>query len=134
MELIEPDLRISFSLLLIYSIFIFFFNKWKKKYLYYPTLSFLFIVWLLNGRTIALFPNGKLLCGWYYIETERLYICDNDIEDCEAVFYYDTKYRKENFWNHSIKTKKKEITIFVGPFISNKVETLFTTTFPNTHR
>lgn len=131
MCLIESDLYIRVFFWVVFFLLSILFKKWGNKNFYYPILITVFILWSLSGRMVALFPlDGRLISGWFYIETNRIEICKNDC-DCEKVFYYETNYKKEFIWTYRIKNKDIETTLFTSPFIDNKVKKLFSQQFVN---
>jgi hypothetical protein len=103
--------------------------KKKRRVLFTLLLTLIFLLWLLSGRMIALFPDGRLISGWFYIETNRTDICKTDI-DCEKLFYYDTKFEKLSFWRLRIANSETNTTVFTGPFIWKNAIRLFVKEFP----
>jgi hypothetical protein len=130
MDLIYPQLYYSVILVILFAFLVFYYNNFKKVTLYNFALSITFFFWLLSGRTVAFFPDGRLISGWFYFETNRVDICKNDI-DCEKIYYYDTSYQNKFFFFYRIKNKEIETKIFVGPFLVEKTETLFYQNFAN---
>ena len=133
MRLIESDLYIRIILLVLFFLLVFLIKKWKWKIFYYPAMSIVFGLWLLSGRMIALFPDGRLISGWFYMETSRVDIC-KDVADCEKTLYYETSYRSEFLWKYRIKNKELDFTIFASPFIKIKIEKLFSQQFAKSNK
>lgn len=75
------------------------------------------ILWLLCGRVIAFkaFPDGRIITGWYYVETNRFNLCKNDI-DCETMVSKESTISKLPLWRVRINSKYANKVIFVGPF------------------
>ena len=112
-------------LLILFGTILFYFLKTGRKLLF-VFLGVTIILWLLSGRTIGAIvdPEGKIVVGWFYIETEEFYVCDRKT-DCESVFYYQTKIEKLPFWRIEIKNGNIDKRIFVGPFIWDKTLSIF---------
>jgi len=87
----------------------------NKKFL----LVALFSLWFLSGRIVSIFPDGRISTGWFYIETDKVNICENSI-DCEKTVYYDTRLEKLSLWRIRIQNDKIDVVVFTGPFISSK--------------
>jgi hypothetical protein len=81
------------------------------------TLLIMLLLWLLSGRVVAFkaFPDGRIITGWYYIETNKFNLCENDI-DCEGIISKETTISKLPLWRISINSKYTNNIIFVGPF------------------
>lgn len=77
-----------------------------------------------NGSMIAIFPDGRLISGWFYIETGNVDICKSGI-DCDRVFYYETRYKRSRLWTYAVSNNEINTKIFVGPIITNQVNTMF---------
>lgn len=132
MSIVASNFFISITFAVIFFITVFFYKK-KKRPLVTSLLTVIFLLWFLSGRMIALFPDGRLLSGWFYIQTNRTDICRTDI-DCEKVFYYDTKFEKLSFWKLRIVNKEANATIFTGPFVWRNTIKLFVKEFPSSYR
>lgn len=80
-------------------------------------LSVVLLLWLLSGRVVAFkaFPDGRIITGWYYIETNRFNLCKNDV-DCETIVSKESTITKLALWRVSINSKYTNKIIFVGPF------------------
>jgi hypothetical protein len=129
MTLVESRLYIRVLLLIAFIITIAAqLNHCKKIYSLFATG--IFFLWLLSGRMIALFPDGSIITGWYYMQTNKKSICSKHA-DCEKVFYYETKYQKLFLWRYNITNQQTNISLFAGPFISYDIDYLFHNTFPN---
>lgn len=75
------------------------------------------ILWLLSGRVVAFkaFPDGRIISGWYYIETNKFNLCENDV-DCETIISKESTISKLPLWRIRINNKYNNTVIFVGPF------------------
>ena len=76
-----------------------------------------FMLWLMSGRTIGVFPDGKIKTGWFYFATNEINVCVDDKADCESVTDYQTTAEKMFFWRVRIKNKQINQRIFIGPFV-----------------
>lgn len=125
MHLASIHVAWSTALLILFGALLFYFLKKRGKVLAI-FLGLLFILWFLSGRTIGALvdPDGKIVVGWFYIETGEFYVC-NRKTDCESVFYYQTKIERLPFWRIKIKNVNIDKVIFVGPFIWNKTLNIF---------
>lgn len=129
MNIITSSILIRVFLAFILFIYIILYAQTLKKTII-PIIILTFTIWLFSGRMIAIFPYGRMSSGWFYMETNRINIC-NDNEDCEKVYYYETKVYKLNLWRIRLKNKNIDKIIFVGPFIWYKTLHLFSNTFKN---
>lgn len=128
MKLVSSDLYIRVALLIIF-IILGFYRKWRQYKMYNPVMLVIFGLWLLSGRMVALFPDGRLIYGWYYIETGNIQICSDGV-DCEKVYGYETDYERRFLWGYRIMNESISETIFTGPFIMDEVDSLFLHSFP----
>ena len=89
-------------------------------------LFILFGLWLLSGRVIAFkpFPDGRIITGYYYIETDRFNLCDNE-NDCESVISKEAFIQRRPFWLLKIKSKGIQKNIFLGPFTWQQCNKVF---------
>lgn len=94
-----------------------------KKFSYSASavILLLFCLWLLNGRVMAFkaFPEGRVIAGWYYVETKRFNLCPTGF-DCESIIFKESKVDKLSFWRIRISNKQVDEIIFVGPFTWNE--------------
>jgi hypothetical protein len=113
------------ALLVLYAISAWFYHK-KPNRMRLASVSTVVILWVLCGRMVGtlLWPEGKVITGWYYIPTNDFKLCDGST-DCETVIYYQAHIEKLSFWRLKIKSKNIDQTIFVGPFIWNEVPKVF---------
>ena len=90
------------------------------------SLGVVMILWFLSGRTVGIipWPDGRVNTGWFYIPTERFYLC-NGKTDCDAVIDYHTKTETLPFWRVRIKNESIDKTIFVGPFLWSSATKFF---------
>ncbi|THU30781.1 hypothetical protein FAM09_29720 [Niastella caeni] len=90
------------------------------------TLLLVLILWLLCGRVVAFkaFPDGRVITGWYYIETNKFNLCENDV-DCEGIISKETTISKLPLWRIRINSKYTKKIIFVGPFTSHNCYKVF---------
>jgi hypothetical protein len=125
MHLASTNVAWSTALLILFGGTLFYFLKKRGKVLF-VFLGFLFILWFLSGRTIGALvdPDGKIVVGWFYIETGEFYVC-NRKTDCESVFYHRTKIESLPFWRIKINNVNIDKAIFVGPFIWTKTLNIF---------
>ena len=86
-------------------------------------LLLVLVLWIFSGRVVAFkaFPDGRIITGWYYIETDKFNLCENDI-DCEGVIAKEFKVTNLPLWRINIKTNTFDKTVFVGPFVSKSWE------------
>lgn len=127
MQMKSAPFWIQFLLILCFIIVAFAF-KGKSRVKTY-LLPILFILWILSGRVVGLFPDGRLSTGWFYVETARLNICKNS-NDCEKVYYYETEVQPLALWRIRIKNKEINKVIFVGPAIWSGTLKMFKKSFP----
>jgi hypothetical protein len=128
MDMISVNSFFQTSIILIFGA-ILIVNKSKlRKYTYF-LLMLVFLLWSLSGRMIALFPDGRLSSGWFYIETNRINICKDEI-DCDKIFYYETEIEKLPLWRIKIKNKRTDNVVFIGPMVWKKTIELFKKKFP----
>lgn len=104
-------------------------GKHKYKKYAYLFLALLFFIWILSGRVIALFPDGRISTGWFYLETNRINICKDEI-DCDKIYYYETEIDKLPLWRIKIKNKRNDAIVFIGPIVWQKTIELFKKKFP----
>lgn len=64
---------------------------------------------------MKLFPDGRVITGWYYIEANKFYLCRTG-DDCEVVIFKDSKVSKLFLWRIRISNKYVNKVIFLGPF------------------
>lgn len=76
-----------------------------------------FMLWLMSGRAIGVFPDGKIKTGWFYFATNEINVCVDDKADCETVTNYQTTVEKIFFWRVRIKNKQINQKIFIGPVV-----------------
>lgn len=88
--------------------------------------------WFLSGRIVAtiIYPDGRVSCGWFYIETERFYLC-NATTDCETTISYKTKVEPLPFGRIRITNEFIDKTIFVNPFAWKATLKMFNNKFPD---
>jgi len=113
----DPNRAASIIFLVTYVVILIFF--WKKIKLHiYLTLSILFILWFVSGRSVAFkyFPEGRVITGWYYIETDNFYISKGQM-DYEKVITKETSIEILSFWRIRIQNKMIDRTLFIGPFV-----------------
>ena len=60
-------------------------------------------------------PDGRIITGWYYIETNKLYLCKEGY-DCETILSRESVVNKLSLWRINIKNKDVDKVIFIGPF------------------
>ena len=91
------------------------FSTWKLF-----ALLLVLILWLLSGRVVAFkaFPDGRVITGWYYIETNSFKLCEEN-DDCESVLFKETKVKELPLWCISINNKLTNKVVFIGPFTWN---------------
>ena len=84
------------------------------------SLAIIVMLWFFCGRVIAIkpFPDGRVIVGWYYIETGRFNLCDIGA-DCEAVLSRETRLEKKMPWMINVKNERISVDILVGPFTWN---------------
>lgn len=123
MELVQGNLRLQILFVVLFcgSVII---TKWRDGYKRYLFLGLLFLLWFLSGRTISLFPDGKIRTGWFYFKTWDTNICKEE-KDCEKVFYYETHVKKLPLWFLRVTNKDTNAVIFVGPVVWSETLSLF---------
>jgi hypothetical protein len=77
----------------------------------------IFLMWVMSGRTIGVFSDGKIKTGWFYFATNELNLCVDDKADCQTVTDYQTKIEKKFFWFVEIKNTQVNKNIFIGAVI-----------------
>ncbi len=105
---------ISFVLVisLIYSIYSIEWNIGQRAF-----LSILFIAWILNGQTIGVYPDGRIMIGWYFFPiniTNTLKPNENP-EQYVSIISVKTK----NFFTLEFKNENDLTTIFVNPWLQS---------------
>ena len=100
----------------------------KKNYKFLSLIFIILPIWILSGRTVGIFPDGRLNIGWFYIKTDRINLCHPN-DDCEKIFYNNTKIEELPFWRIKIENKNINQIIFVGPFIWNQTRKMFETKY-----
>lgn len=124
MSYASTDLFVRLLFWLAFVVCVILFDKFLSKKLSPVLLVIFFTLWVLSGRMIAIFPDGRLVGGWFYIATETANLC-KDATDCEMVLYNETSYTRKPLWCISVKNKEMSVVKFVGPFIENEVSHLF---------
>jgi hypothetical protein len=112
----EVNLIMLCLFLVLYLVLLIFF--WKKlSVTVILILCSILLLWLLSGRTIAFkyFPNGRILTGWYYIESNQFTLCGDD-EDYERIISQETKLIESPYWSVRVVNENIDETIFIGPF------------------
>lgn len=132
MSLVSSNFLVSITFGIAFFIIVFFYQKARRKVVI-PLLILIFLLWFLSGRMIALFPDGRIITGWFYIQTNRSDICRTDI-DCEKVFRYDTRLEKLSVWRLRVSNSEIDVQIFTGPFIWRHSQLVFENEFPSGHR
>lgn len=119
--LVNPYIE-SFLVLLFCAILFIKYKSRNNKYYMNIILIFVFVLWLLNGRIIGQFPypEEKVIAGWFFIQTDEIYICNRNKNDCENVGVSETYIDKRGFWFVELKNKETNASIFIGPFIWSK--------------
>ena len=69
-------------------------------------LILFFLLWVMSGRAIGVFPDGKIKTGWFYFATSELNLCVDDKTDCQTVTDYQTKVEKKSFGLYRLKISK----------------------------
>lgn len=87
-----------------------------------------FCLWALSGRMVSVIPfqEGRLNAGWFNISTNEFYLCKSPQHNCDGIFLHETQMENLSFWRIRIKNENIEKIIFVGPFIWNQTQKLFT--------
>ena len=120
MTAVFPSLFLACCIILSY-----FYVKNNLKLIF---LVMAFSLWVLSGRMICIWPDGRLSAGWYCIETERFYLCEKQ-SDCETVMAQQTKLQKLFFWRVRVKNTTTDQIIFVGPMLWNNAIKVLHETF-----
>jgi len=115
MEIRTVNIWIKIFLLLASGFFLINFHKNKGIKNVFLCVFFIFI-WFLSGRTIATFPDGRISTGWFYIETNKILLCNGEL-DCETITHYKTTVETKKLWVININSVNSNYAIFVGPFI-----------------
>lgn len=94
---------------------------WKRLKLVLPFFFFIILFWLFSGRTMAFkyHPTGRVITGWYYIETDMFNLCKKN-KDYESILANETEINELFFWRLNLKNKDIDKTIFIGPFMWNE--------------
>jgi hypothetical protein len=130
MSLVTSKIYLRIFLLIFFISMIIFYKRFNQKIIYFIILLVTFFVWCWSGVMIAIFPNGKLLSGWYYFEIKKVDLCKSDI-DCEKVFYYETSFKRKSFWTYQIGNKEVKVNIITSPFIEPELDELLRSKFKN---
>jgi hypothetical protein len=121
MDLVATNVYLSISFFLLFLVFLFFKKQITNKFIFNILIITTFFLWFWSGFMVAIFPEGKVISGWYYFEFNRIELCEND-PDYEKILYYETTYEKEYIWTYKIKNKKIETRILRSPFIKMELE------------
>lgn len=125
MTLVEPPLIIRIAFLLFFGIACWFFLK-KLNYKSGFILLVIFFFWVESGRMIAIFPDGHVNTGWFYMKFNRIDLCEGNELDCENILYEEKKIERQLFWNIRIDIDNSSYVFHYGPFISiEKLARLF---------
>lgn len=125
MELISSNMLVRISLLLTFIALVVFAKKFTNKSFYYTALIVVFSFWLLSGRMIGIFPDGRIKTGWFYFTTNEIHVCQDDKTDCEIVMNYQSSVEKTFLWQVRIKNNQFNDAIFTGPIIWHKTVKVF---------
>jgi hypothetical protein len=125
MIMITIRAAISTVLLVAFVLMSYFYFKKKVKAVF---LILTFLLWFVSGRMIGILPDGRLSTGWFYMETDRIDLCDHKT-DCETVMAQQTKIQKLIFLSIRLKNKTTDQIIFVGPMLWNNALKVFHETF-----
>jgi hypothetical protein len=92
----------------------------KSNYKKILILSLALILWLISGRVVAIkaFSDGRIITGWYYVETDKFNLCESDF-DCETITSQETTIIKLPMWRVRINSKHINKVVFIGPFTWN---------------
>jgi hypothetical protein len=110
-----PSVWLQVSLVLIFGVPLFMFRGKLLKRLY-PALALVFVFWIFSGRTFGIFPDGRIVTGWFYVGFDQIEVCRNST-DCEKTLYYETSIESLKPWRIRIRNKEINSTIFIGPVI-----------------
>lgn len=92
---------------------------WKKKHLVRVRNGIAlvcFFLWLLSGRVIGVYHDGKIITGWFCFRTEQIIVCNyNEQEDCENTLF-KTEVVEKSLWRAEVRNKYGTNTVFLGPF------------------
>lgn len=131
----SDSLMTLFSLSPYYALFfhiifvlVLFFSKKNVSKVNRIFLILLFCAWALCGRTLALFPDGKVKTGFFYQEFYSFYVC-NDMDDCETFFYKEFECKRAYLGFYKLKTKTGYKTLFVDYPLSYQFERTLLTVF-----
>ena len=98
---------------------------WYSKYKYI-LLSIFFvslIVWGVTGRIIGLYPDGRIITGWYFIVIDEI-----DFRDYEEDYEYHashtsiTPYMR---WFIEVDSQNHRKILFIGPLLKSSILKLF---------
>jgi hypothetical protein len=117
-----PDLFLRIVFLLVFVATALLFKQFTEKNNAYIILVLFFSFWVLSGRMVGTFPDGRLISGWFYIPIKEVDLCKDDA-DCDKSNY--ARYTKQSFWLYNVKNKEVDVLIFAGPFLDRKLERLF---------
>lgn len=82
-------------------------------------LLFLLSCWLISGRVVGVFPDGRIVAGWFFIRTSVVDFRGRD-EDHE-LYISHTAVLDSQRWEVEIRSHDQRATIFVGPVLKNKL-------------
>jgi|SRR5579871_6016463 len=129
MELRSGNIWLQISLVILFLLVVILFkNRLSSKI--FITLLLILIIWLFSGRTISIFPDGRISEGWFYFETSRENICNTQV-DCDKIFYYETVVEEKPFWRIRIRNKQTSTDFFVVPINWGKTLKMFRNKFPH---
>ncbi|WP_300601842.1 hypothetical protein [Niabella sp.] len=129
MELVTSSLvlRVVIVALFCLSVMVYILQKKKKIFLLFPVVFF--ILWIISGKMIAIFPDGRLRSGWFFMEIRSVNICEGQA-DCEQVSYYETTVTALSFYRIRVKNNTVDAVILTTPFIRENVLKLLREHFP----
>jgi hypothetical protein len=121
MSLAAPGLFLRMIFLLVFVAAVLTYNHFEDKNAAYIILVLFFSFWVLSGRMVATFPDGRLITGWFYIPVKTVDLCKDDA-DCDKPGY--ARYTKQWLWMYNVKNRETDVMIFAGPFLDRKLERL----------
>ena len=82
-------------------------------------LAVLLMMWIISGRVIGVFPDGRIVAGWFFFSTTVLDFRDHD-EDHEFHVLH-TQILPSSGWVVETRSHGQRARIFVGPILQNSL-------------
>jgi hypothetical protein len=75
----------------------------------------LILVWIINGRVVGMYSDGRIISGWFFVRTEVVNFREPD-EDPEVYVSHMT-IMAHSKWKVEIRSREHTVKMFVGPIL-----------------